>query len=128
MGQLCIFQQTARSVCSLVYWVRVWIILDTPVFQLMPNDCLFLCVKGFMFPRAVRVFVLSTSCYWGQKLIHILFEQNTKEIKEDISIVKLNISNLTEPSFCWKCHRNNQKSLICILLNQNHPLNALMPK
>ena len=95
MGQLCIIiRQTARSVCSLVYWV--WIILDTHVCQLMPNDCLFqpweLKVL-YMFPRAVRVFVLSTSCYWGQKYI-FFFEQNTKEIKEDISIVKLNISNL----------------------------------
>ena len=38
-----------------------------------------------------RVSVLSGSCYPSQK--KLLPQQNTKEVKEDISIVKLNFSN-----------------------------------
>ena len=91
MGQLCIFQQRARIVCSLVNWV--WIILYTPVFQLMPNDCLFQpCVLKVLCSQelvgCIKYIMLLES------KIHILFEQNTKEIKEDISIVKLKITNL----------------------------------
>ena len=37
--------------------------------------------------------VWSWSCYESEKT-HLLLEQNTKEIKEDFSIVKLNICNL----------------------------------
>ena len=32
--------------------------------------------------------------------IHLLFEHNTKEIKQDIKIVKLNISNLENVVIC----------------------------
>ena len=32
--------------------------------------------------------------------IHLLFEHNTKELKEDIKIVKLNISNLENVVIC----------------------------
>ena len=44
------------------------------------------------------------------KWLHLLFELNTIEIKQDISIVKLNISNLNKAVI--------PRSLIYTLLNQ----------
>ena len=45
------------------------------------------------------VSVLSGSCYAVK--IHLLLEQNTSEIQEDVSIVKLNISNFYKDVIPW---------------------------
>ena len=45
-----------------------------------------------------RMSVLSGSCFYSQKYT-FYFDQNTTEIKQDTSIVKLNISNFTKPLF-----------------------------
>ena len=60
------------------------------------------------------MFVLSTSssCYWSQK--YIFYSKNFKPSQSHHSAGQI--------------HRNTQKSLICMLLNQNHSLNAVMPK
>ena len=54
--------------------------------------------------------------------IQVLFEKHTKEIKEDISIVKLNISKLHKAVITWNksiiTHpyiRYSKSSILCIL-------------
>ena len=49
--------------------------------------------------------ILSGSCYESQK--HLLLEQITKEIKEDIGVVTLNISNLLKAVIPRKKFKDN---------------------
>ena len=57
---------------------------------------------------------------FSKSIIHLLSEHNTKEIKRDINIVKLNILNFQNVVILQTAgvHKNTQTSLIYTLLNQ----------
>ena len=57
---------------------------------------------------------------FSKSIIHLLSERNTKEIKRDINIVKLNILNFQNVVILQTAgvHKNTQTSLIYTLLNQ----------
>ena len=57
---------------------------------------------------------------FSKSIIHLLSERNTKEIKRDINIIKLNILNFQNVVILQTAgvHKNTQTSLIYTLLNQ----------
>ena len=70
------------------------------------------------------VSVLSGSCYYSQKTL--LLEQNTKEIKGDISIVKLDFSDLHKAVITrLKSTEISKNRSFMVLLNQNPSLHNL---